>query len=76
MIDFDSEERQSCSVLKRCIEYQYPNSESEKALRSPGVIVAIAKLRSASTDQDVLSLNLFRLGAIVALSIRDAESIR
>jgi len=54
-----------------------PQSEIEKALRSPGAVVAIAKLCSVGqSNPEMCCLNIFRLGAVVALSIRDAESIR
>ena len=76
--DFESEGRQANSLLKRCIEnVSKPDSEIEKALRSPGVLVAIAQLHSAAKDTpELLYLNIFRLGATVALSIRDVEAIR
>jgi len=76
--DFEAEGRQANSLLKRCIErVNKPDSEIEKALRSPGVIVAIAKLHSVARDNpELLYLNIFRLGATVALSIRDVEAIK
>lgn len=78
MIDFESECRLANSLLKRCIEdIKNPESEAQKALSSPGAIVAIAKLRTVpDSDQDILCMNLFRLGAVVALSIRDVEAIK
>lgn len=76
-IDFDSESRLADSLLKRCIEQHTVDSEAEKALRSPGAIVAIAKLCSVGTiNPEMCCLNLFILGAVVALSIRDAEAIK
>jgi hypothetical protein len=76
--DFKSESRLADSLLKRCIEeVSNPQSEMEKALRSPGAIVAIAKLCSVGqSNPEMCCLNLFRLGAMVALSIRDMESIK
>ena len=77
-VDFASESRIADSLLQRCVE-EVSNSQSdvEKALRSPGAVVAIAKLISVAEDgkSDTLFLNIFRLGAVVALSIRDIESI-
>lgn len=76
-IDWESELRLANALLKRCIECHTIDSEVEKALRSPGAITAIAKMRTVpNVDQDVLCMNLFRLGAVVALSIRDAEAIK
>jgi hypothetical protein len=79
--DFDQESRQANALIKRCIENLNTNSAVEKALHSPGAIVAIAKLRSVVTqsagkEMDLLCVNLFRLGATVALSIHDVESIK
>jgi hypothetical protein len=80
LLDFDleAEARLANSLLKRCIEnVQKPNSEVEKALRSPGVLAAISKLESVVRESpELLYLNIFRLGATVALSIRDAEAIK
>ena len=78
MMDFESESRLANSLLNRCIEHaSHGDSEVQKALLSPGAIVAIAKLMQVGDrNTDVLYLNLFRLGATVALSIRDAESIK
>ena len=80
MIDFDFEREKELanSLLKRCIEnVQKPDSEVERALRSPGVLVAISKLESVVRDEpELLYINLFRLGATVALSIRDVEAIK
>lgn len=81
MIDFESENRIADTIIKRCIENLNRDSAVEKALRSPGAVVAIAKLRSVAnlnsdSGSDLLCLNLFRLGATVALSIRDVESIK
>lgn len=79
MIDFESESRLADSLLRSCIEkVTKDNSEIEKALRSPGVVVAIAKLHSVTTEEtkELLYCNIFRLGAMVALSIRDVESIK
>jgi hypothetical protein len=77
MIDFESESRLADSLLKRCIEQHTVDSETEKALRSPGAIVAIAKLCSVGqSNPEMCCLNLFRLGAVVALSIRDVGSIK
>ena len=76
-LDFESESRLANSLLKRCTEQLSPQSEIEKALRSPGAVVAIAKLCSVGqSNPEMCCLNIFRLGAVVALSIRDAESIR
>ena len=76
--NFEAEGRQATSLLKRCIEnVNKPDSEVEKALKSPGVIVAIAQLHSVAKDNpELLYLNIFRLGATVALSIRDVEAIK
>ena len=76
--NFELEGRQANSLLKRCIEnVQKPDSGVEKALKSPGVIVAIAQLHSVVRESpELLYLNIFRLGATVALSIRDAEAIK
>ena len=76
--DFEAEGRQANSLLKRCIEnVNKPDSKIEKALKSPGVIVAIAQLHSIARDNpELLYLNIFRLGATVALSIRDVEAIK
>lgn len=75
--DFEQESRIADTLIKRCIENLKKDSDVEKALRSPGAVVAIAKLRSvADADSDLLCVNLFRLGATVALSIRDVESIK
>jgi hypothetical protein len=76
-IDFESESRLADSLLKRCIEQVNSQSEVEKALKSPGAIVAIAKLCSVGvSNPETCCLNIFRLGAVVALSIRDVESIK
>jgi hypothetical protein len=78
MMDFESESRLANCLLKRCIEHaSCDHSEVQRALMSPGAIVAIAKLMAVGDrNTEVLYLNLFRLGATVALSIRDAESIK
>jgi len=76
-LDFESESRLADSLLKRCIEQFSSQSEIEKALRSPGAVVAIAKLCSVGmSNPELCCLNIFRLGAMVALSIRDVESIK
>ena len=76
--NFERESLLADSLLKRCIERVTDDSEVEKALRSPGVIVAIAKLHDVTPEcnREVLYLNIFRLGAMVALSIRDVTSIK
>jgi hypothetical protein len=77
MYSFESESRLANTLLQRCIENHTEDSEVEKALRSPGAIVAIAKLLSVgATNPEVMYLNIFRLGATVALSIRDVEAIK
>lgn len=75
--DFDSECRLADVLLKRCMSQLKSDSEVERALASPGALVAIAKLRTVpDADPDILCLNIFRLGATVALSIRDVEQIK
>lgn len=77
MYSFESESRLANTLLQRCMENHTKNSEVEKALQSPGAVVAIAKLVSVGNlNTEVMYLNIFRLGATVALSIRDAEKFK
>jgi len=86
MQNVEHEIRLANDLLKACRlsvvsaqENGIENNRLEKTLQAPGVMMAISMLMSTAAEHNfpphILMMNVFRLGAMVAYSINDAESI-
>ena len=66
MTSLDLENDRANAIIRTAMECCKADSRVQSLLESPGVSLAIAKMVTTSTDNNMLALNLFRVGASLA----------